>query len=1428
MGSSPHVYISRLRWGATRRRALLAALIVLSLMAGFLRAAPARAAEAEPVIADRESVVAAWRVGGAQVRSAAEAALVASDDQIRQFLESGWQEAQRLDERDAVTAVISDGGPSVRAAAERALTAAEGGDQSAVGTFLNSGWQTASAIDTRLRVNQVIASGGDQVRQAGQAALDSEDATVQEAFLESGWQVQWQTDQRLRVNQAMATGGPQVRAEGQKALDAGTPEALEQFLEYGWAVASARDDETVTLTGLLVQAQAAGELAAQETKEAREEADRARDAADAARRAAATAARATEAAKNNTAQAAAHAKRAAIAAQKAAMAAKVAIQAAAAANRAARAAATAASRAAAAASRAGEAATKARKAAAAAAGDATKASEARRVAEDANRIAGATKDFATKADQAGKALEAGLASITSAKSAITNAKLAADANDDAARAAGNAGADASDAIAAANRARANAERANRAVLAAEKYMRVAIGAAFAARDAALRAAANAQAAALAAIDAADHAGDAANAARRATENAEAATVAATQAVEAANQAYSVFDAARLADDDRLAAMRDDAIEAAQAANAEYEAQRQVADWDVEQTLQRSAETNRLIALVQNPATDTATAVLSSRKVALALTAAPGAWTKEAALAALSSSDDQSVQFVRTGIAQAAAEDDRMAVMDLSITDNSGLATAAKAALGGTDAQVTQFLRTQNYPGRFTQDRLKVNQILSAATAANDVVLAQRAQQALDSDNLQVLRDFLDSGQYTAAAVGQRVRVNNIMNSPTSGKEVKAAAQVALDGPPMGLQEFLNTGQFTAAERDQNAAVHLAVVGGLLEKINEIAQTATKNALEAQSLAARARGDANKAADYANQAAKSAEKAAQYATKAQGYANQAAESADKASKSVKTARSAATKANASARQAVRSAAWAINSHATAVDYAEEANAQAKLAYESAKAAGKDANAAAAAAQLAYDAYQTEKGAQIAACYTTYYDGPSNDLEKILSGTDGEWARNCMRNVVADPAELARRAYTNSAFCGIYPDGSQLYQNCIQSTLDPAFTGLQPLTFMTEAIKGMMAMMIPIGIVAGIGCVVTVVCGAAAGTLLTMGEVGLNIYKLINGDQSLAKTLLNLGTVALESLLLAGIGKVVGAGFRAIKALDSVAKSAKQAEAQLKMLNLIRVRLGELSSCVRHSFDGRTPVLLADGSYREISRIRRGDLVRATDPITGTTTDKPVTKLWQHQDTALTNVRFTGKSGTSGTVRTTANHLFWSESSKSWVRAADLGRGSALRATGGAEPQVASIRNFTGAKAMYDLTVQDVHTYYVAAAGTPVLVHNALPGCLAEVLKDWTNEYFKYGPETFILNRERMVHILTRHHPKYWAGRSAETQTFFDADMSVDEVRAAIRAVMLQNRDELIAKGSNAVYQIEGTYGGKKYVLGINRGTVGQFYPLPKGR
>ncbi|WP_045748630.1 polymorphic toxin-type HINT domain-containing protein, partial [Actinoplanes rectilineatus] len=80
-------------------------------------------------------------------------------------------------------------------------------------------------------------------------------------------------------------------------------------------------------------------------------------------------------------------------------------------------------------------------------------------------------------------------------------------------------------------------------------------------------------------------------------------------------------------------------------------------------------------------------------------------------------------------------------------------------------------------------------------------------------------------------------------------------------------------------------------------------------------------------------------------------------------------------------------------------------------------------------------------------------------------------------------------------------------------------------------------------------------------------------------------------------------------------------------------------------------------------------------------------------------------------TESVLETTSHHPFWDATTGEWSDAADLIPGeSTLTGPDGELQYVTDVREHTGPKVMRDLTVAEIHTYYVIAGDEPVLVHN----------------------------------------------------------------------------------------------------------------------
>jgi RHS repeat-associated protein len=198
----------------------------------------------------------------------------------------------------------------------------------------------------------------------------------------------------------------------------------------------------------------------------------------------------------------------------------------------------------------------------------------------------------------------------------------------------------------------------------------------------------------------------------------------------------------------------------------------------------------------------------------------------------------------------------------------------------------------------------------------------------------------------------------------------------------------------------------------------------------------------------------------------------------------------------------------------------------------------------------------------------------------------------------------------------------------------------------------------------------------------------------------------------------------------KAAAAAAERAKAAAAKLKAATKKGAdgATEAAENCARrNSFTAGTRVLLADGSSKPIEEVQPGDTVLASDPESGKSGERgsrpgarQVTHTIRTDDdkeyVALTVAaraedRREDRSAGKDTITATAHHPFWSATRGRWVDAGDLRPGELLRTSAGTFVQVGAVHRYQGQQRTYNLTVDGLHTYYVLAGDTPVLVHNA---------------------------------------------------------------------------------------------------------------------
>nr|WP_308309710.1 polymorphic toxin-type HINT domain-containing protein [Streptomyces sp. CHD11] len=164
----------------------------------------------------------------------------------------------------------------------------------------------------------------------------------------------------------------------------------------------------------------------------------------------------------------------------------------------------------------------------------------------------------------------------------------------------------------------------------------------------------------------------------------------------------------------------------------------------------------------------------------------------------------------------------------------------------------------------------------------------------------------------------------------------------------------------------------------------------------------------------------------------------------------------------------------------------------------------------------------------------------------------------------------------------------------------------------------------------------------------------------------------------------------------------------------MAAALKRKSADNSGCLtgkKHSFLPGTKVLLANGKTKPIEKVTLGDKIIVTDPVTGKTVVRQVVgTIVTEDDKHFVDLTVKSTSGKPEKLVSTTTHPFWSDSEQAWIEAGDLNPGMRLHTTNGETVELAAVHTFNKRQRTHDLTVESVHTYYVLAGETPVLVHN----------------------------------------------------------------------------------------------------------------------
>ncbi|RLF57968.1 MAG: hypothetical protein DRN25_05775 [Thermoplasmata archaeon] len=141
---------------------------------------------------------------------------------------------------------------------------------------------------------------------------------------------------------------------------------------------------------------------------------------------------------------------------------------------------------------------------------------------------------------------------------------------------------------------------------------------------------------------------------------------------------------------------------------------------------------------------------------------------------------------------------------------------------------------------------------------------------------------------------------------------------------------------------------------------------------------------------------------------------------------------------------------------------------------------------------------------------------------------------------------------------------------------------------------------------------------------------------------------------------------------------------------------------------------TMVLMGNGTYKPIEKVKVGDIVKALDTKTGRISNRRVTKVYHHSPDEMPGYYIV----INDCLKVTPNHLLYTE--KGWKYASQLKLGDKL-SSGKGYVEIKSLKRIYKRVPTYNLEVEKDHTYLVKVSNDPIVAHNALEKSAVAVKK-----------------------------------------------------------------------------------------------------------
>lgn len=175
-----------------------------------------------------------------------------------------------------------------------------------------------------------------------------------------------------------------------------------------------------------------------------------------------------------------------------------------------------------------------------------------------------------------------------------------------------------------------------------------------------------------------------------------------------------------------------------------------------------------------------------------------------------------------------------------------------------------------------------------------------------------------------------------------------------------------------------------------------------------------------------------------------------------------------------------------------------------------------------------------------------------------------------------------------------------------------------------------------------------------------------------------------------------------------------------------------------------FTAGTPILMGDGTHKDIEKIKDGDLVMSRDEFSGVSSVQRVTQTFESEADATLLLSFSNGER----IETTLEHPFFVDG-QGFTSAGKLPLGTGVVRNAGEDAVLIATEIRNRPVKVYNFEVEDTHTYFVGRSS--LWVHNRCWNLVSQANRDWIEQVFSIANDGPVKWKTTIIGVL-KNPPK----------------------------------------------------------------------------